>query len=801
MSLKNISLGFVFLILCIGNGALIAQTTSETVPDTTIQENALSINEISSETEALRTRLKSLREVLKPNAKTLEVDSILDTAQVSISIGRDSLYKEIDALSRRELKIREVTWNDYKGKLKSVQLILNDRTEEVNSVNDELIEERTKWENTKVLLLQNTESKDVFASLDTMIFSLDDMIEISHVRLDSLFKVEKRITDLILVVDEAKSEIKRYERQKQKEYFTLDSPPIWVSETVDTNQVADTALIEEHRISDGISADFDSLKDFVESSARPVIGQLVFMLFVFVLLIWVNAKWGPVSLHLDALTELQVKTIIKSQLSSAVVIGVLVASFFYDSVVPVFSEIQIFLVLAASTYLIPRITTRKMTGFMLLIFAAFLIQSTEPYFESRSFELRMVLLLKSVVIFPAIYWGRKIMNAHALMFDYLVKVFNLIAPVYLFLTVASIFFNVIGMVNLADVLLNGIVISTSLGMVVFMAVKIITNLLLLVIQIRKSNEVQPLSVMVEATTKRFQPIIAFSGFVLWVIYTLSGFDVQQNVVDWLFGLLEITWEIGETKISLGSLLSFSSLFIGSIILAKLVASLFHDEWMLKVLPRGVAPAISLVLRIVVIGLGVYLAFSAAGYDVSKLGLVFGALSVGIGFGLQNVVLNFIAGLILAFERPINLGDAIEVDSEMGEVTNIGVRSSSIRTYSGAEAIIPNGDLISKKVVNWTLADRDRRSKIRMRTSASADPNFVIALFNKVATDHDCTFKDPAPKTYFYGYGEDGNLEFALLYWTTFSDTLRTNSEIALEVFNKLKEEGIEAPIPNQRNFK
>ncbi len=801
MSLKNISLGFVFLILGMVNSLLLAQPSNESSSDTTLKENALTINEISSETEVLRTRLKSLREVLKPNAKTLEVDSILDTAQVSISIGRDSLFKEIDVLSRRELKIREVTWSDYKGKLKSVQLILNNRTQEVNGVNNELIDERTKWENTRTLLLQNTESKDVFASLDTMIFSLDDMIETSHVRLDSLFKVEKRITDLILLVDEAKSEIKRYERQKQKEYFTLDSSPIWMSEPLDTAQVIDSANVEEHRVLDGVLSDFNSLKDFVQSSAKPVVGQILFMLFVFLLLIWVNHKWGQVSLHLDNLIELQVKTIIKSQLSSTLVIGVLIGSFFFDSVVPVFSEIQIFLVLAASTYLIPRITTSRMTGFMLLVFAAFLIQSTEPYFESRSFELRMVLLLKSTIVFPAIYWGRKIMNAHALMFDYLVKVFNLVAPIYLFLTLTSMLFNVIGMVNLADVLLNGVVISTSLGMVVFMAVKIITNLLLLVIQIRKSSELQPLSVMVEATTKRFQPVIAFLGFILWVIYTLSGFDVQQNVMDWLYGLLEISWKIGETKISLGSLLSFSSLFVGSIILAKIVASLFHDEWMLRVLPRGVAPAISLVLRIVVIALGVYLAFSAAGYDVSKLGLVFGALSVGIGFGLQNVVLNFIAGLILAFERPINLGDAIEVDNEMGEVTNIGVRSSSIRTYSGAEAIIPNGDLISKKVVNWTLADRDRRSKIRMRTSASANPDFVIELFNKVANDHASTFKDPAPKTYFYGYGEDGNLEFALLYWTTFSDTLRTNSEIALEVFNKLKEEGIDAPIPNQRNFK
>ena len=251
-------------------------------------------------------------------------------------------------------------------------------------------------------------------------------------------------------------------------------------------------------------------------------------------------------------------------------------------------------------------------------------------------------------------------------------------------------------------------------------------------------------------------------------------------------------------ISLGGILAFVGIFIFTLIVSKIAAALFQDEWMVNVLPRGVAPAISLVLRIVVIVLGLYAGLTAAGVDLSKLGFILGALGVGIGFGLQNVVLNFVSGLILAFERPINLGDTIEVDMEMGVVTNIGVRSSNIRAYSGAEVIIPNGDLISKKVVNWTLSNRNRRSKVPMKTSPDADPERVIELFNKIALDHPNTSPVPPPKTYFYGYGPDGNLNFALLYWTTFSDTLKTDSAIALMIFKTLKEEGIQAPAPVRR---
>jgi potassium-dependent mechanosensitive channel len=174
------------------------------------------------------------------------------------------------------------------------------------------------------------------------------------------------------------------------------------------------------------------------------------------------------------------------------------------------------------------------------------------------------------------------------------------------------------------------------------------------------------------------------------------------------------------------------------------------------------------------------------------------LGVGIGFGLQNVVLNFISGLILAFERPINIGDTIEVEQEMGVVTDIGVRSSHIRSYSGYESIIPNGDLISKKVINYTLSNRDRRSKILMKTAPNADPEKVIELLNRIASDHPNTYSDPEPETFFYGYDPDGTLSFALLYWSTFSDTLETDSAIALDIFSALKKAGIQAPAPVRR---
>jgi small-conductance mechanosensitive channel len=335
-------------------------------------------------------------------------------------------------------------------------------------------------------------------------------------------------------------------------------------------------------------------------------------------------------------------------------------------------------------------------------------------------------------------------------------------------------------------------------MVVYLSVLIITSLLILVFSLRKSYQIQTFDAWVRATHQRIQPLLQWIGLISWVFFTLEGFGLLGIISSWWQEILMIKWIIGEMTISLGGILAFLGIIIFTFIIAKVAGAVFQDEWMVNFLPRGMGPAISLVLRIVVVTLGLYAGLSAAGVDLSKLGFIVGALGVGIGFGLQNVVLNFVSGLILAFERPINLGDTIEVDMEKGVVTNIGVRSSNIRTYSGSEVIIPNGDLISKKVVNWTLSNRERRSRIQMKTAPDADPEKVIELFNSIAMDHPATRSNPAPKTYFYGYGPDGNLNFALMYWTTFSDTLKTDSEISLKIFDALKREKIQAPAPVRR---
>ena len=203
-----------------------------------------------------------------------------------------------------------------------------------------------------------------------------------------------------------------------------------------------------------------------------------------------------------------------------------------------------------------------------------------------------------------------------------------------------------------------------------------------------------------------------------------------------------------------------------------------------------------VVNYVVWGSGVLLSAAAAGLSATQLTVVFGALGVGIGFGLQNVVGNFVSGLILIFERPIKVGDRVQTTDHFGVVTGIGIRASTIRTFEGAEVVVPNADLVSKEFVNWTRTDMTRRVEIVVRVALGSEPETVLEILRNAAASHPKTLDEPAPTALMTGFGES-SLDFRLLTWTRIDDFLDVASDLHVAVNNALKEAGIRIPFPQR----
>jgi small-conductance mechanosensitive channel len=180
------------------------------------------------------------------------------------------------------------------------------------------------------------------------------------------------------------------------------------------------------------------------------------------------------------------------------------------------------------------------------------------------------------------------------------------------------------------------------------------------------------------------------------------------------------------------------------------------------LDHGVSFAVSAVIRYCLITAGLLLAMAAMGIDLTKVTLLAGAIGVGVGLGLQGFVNNFVSGVILFIERPITAGDTVQIGDSSGVVQTIGVRASTIRTPQGAEVIIPNADLISKSVTNWTLNNRKRGVEIDVSVGRVAEPESVIRLLHAAAAGIEGICASPAPRAWLNALGAD--LTYRLKVW-------------------------------------
>jgi small-conductance mechanosensitive channel len=211
----------------------------------------------------------------------------------------------------------------------------------------------------------------------------------------------------------------------------------------------------------------------------------------------------------------------------------------------------------------------------------------------------------------------------------------------------------------------------------------------------------------------------------------------------------------------------------------------------------VPAAISTGVHYFIISAALLFGTAAAGLDLTKLAIVVGALSVGIGFGLQNVVNNFISGLILLFERPIQVGDHVLVGQLMGRMTRIGIRASTVRTYDGSEVIVPNGDLISQQVVNYTLSDRDRRMEVVVGVAYGTDLEKARSVIEDALNTVSLVISDPPSQVLFRGFGES-SLDFRILFWVDdFENGLRAISEVGIAVDQALRQADIVIPFPQR----
>jgi len=485
----------------------------------------------------------------------------------------------------------------------------------------------------------------------------------------------------------------------------------------------------------------------------------------------------------------------KNPLVSALLLVTTITPYFYDHP-PVFILESAFLITTVLVLILVRsYFPLSLFHFLLQLFFLTIIYSlSNLLIQITNFDRYLILTLSVASIFFAAWFFvrlKKEPQGH-------LKYTKLTLYFFMAMQLLSLILNITGRFSLSKIVGITAVFNLWLTMSLYFIIRIIIQTLFLQLHSKRAQHSLISYVDYSILQSKLRNILSLFAGLLWIFFLLQNLNIDDLVHDSLIDFLTLHRSIGDSTFTLGGFVLFFIVIWASSMLSKLI-SYFYDISAQHSTDLTAAKkknrASTLLIRIAVFTVGFLLAVAASGFPLDKLTIIFSAFGVGIGFGLQNVTNNLVSGMILAFEKPIQIGDIIEVDGKSGTVMEIGIRSSKLGTSDGSEVIIPNADLISHHVENWTLNNSNRRIQILISAAYGSDIEKVKKLLTDMLTKRNDIMKTPEPSV-FVNNITDKSVDFRLLFWAADLSTSNTLRSLVLsDIYAAFNKEGIVIPAP------
>jgi small-conductance mechanosensitive channel len=365
------------------------------------------------------------------------------------------------------------------------------------------------------------------------------------------------------------------------------------------------------------------------------------------------------------------------------------------------------------------------------------------------------------------------------------------AWIALVMCAVSLVANIFGYVSLSILFGNALLRSAYLALILYAAVEVLAGIVALVLRSRLLGLFSVVNRHRELLERRARLVVQWLAIVLWVLFALDRLLLRDPLLEAFRTAMGSELAFGSLRLSLQDVVAFGLTVWAAFLISRFARFLLEEEVYPRArLRQGLPYAISTLLNYVILLVGFFVAMAVLGVDMTKVTILVGAFSVGVGLGLQNIINNFFAGLILLFERPVKVGDIIQIEDATGYVERIGIRASVIRTRSGADVIVPNGKLIADRVINWTLSSRQHGIELPISVAQDTDPTRVVALLERTAAAHPLVTGDPPPQALVVKLGPD-TLGLELRAWTERVDHwMQIRSELAISIRAALAAENI-----------
>ncbi len=789
---------FLFLIPA-GNmiGQSLLKPTQEVVPKADTVKKAVkaiplnSINNVSAESFALFSRLNA--DFIGINDRTLIASRVDSVTKKINTFFADTSGADFKHLNFREYEILGNSILLLKNDITTIQSRINLKLQALEKGEIILRENKQQW----ILTYEENFSRETPEAIMRRILSVinhnDSVFQILQKDIDFLLTHSDKVTGQQIRLDQFENELETYRKISSSNVFRVDGPPIWAFFSG-----KDSTIVSEQW-----QLFRTNFRDDSNVLLREYSGRLIFLLFYFILLVafiyWLRATVkDPDIKEKKVILSLYVNEIFQKPFEVCLLIGL----YFVWIIIPemptsygsFLAIISVYAILRLAIDIMPHGYRKFLFGFAI----AFILLRFYSLFYDQNFFSRLMLLAAQVI---AIIYLLKFVKSRRITYAKRRSTFNnlltVLSVIYLAFLFVALIGNIAGTISFSEFLSTGIIRSGFLIITTYVGFQICSALVFLLLSspvFQGSNIIQKQAGYIFT---RFYRLLRLFFVLSWFYIGLDHFKTRQMFFEWGSGFMTREIQVGEATFSLINIILFFTVILLSIWISRVIRVILNEEVFPRVkVERGIPGTVIMLLRITIISIGFLLAAAAAGMKLSNLTIILGAFSVGIGFGLQNIFNNLVSGLILAFERPIKEGDILEVNSLLGTVKKIGIRASVIRTFAGAEVIVPNGELISNDLINWTLSDQFRRADIRVGVAYGTDPEKVIKLLIQVAGENKRVNPFPAPQAFFIEFG-DSSLNFRLLAWIDQDYRFEVESELMVDINRKLKESGIEIPFPQR----
>lgn len=793
-----------------GQNASNSGNSNRSSPSPVIEPTPIAVSSIVGQAEAVTDRLRALRSASAERSGVSEIEAEFPIVEAEIEsssaedlrilAGNSSLdeLREIDSKWRATTR-RLLTWKD----------LLQERATVVDGDIAELERLLQVWRLTLGAVQRPADAvgSDVAASgavdgvpaeivrrVNETIAAIENARRQAQDRRAELLALQTRTSEAESRANAVRDEVKAARGRTLNNLLFRDEPPVWAPQDgiISLGDLANESV-------GSFSAQVEQLRAYAGGRAERFALHGIVFLLITAGLYWARRRVRPFVEKEPKLEK--AAQIFSLPIATGLILSILASSWIYPQAPRLLTSLIGAAALVPVVFLLRRMVERPLFIILNALVVLYFVDRLREILSGQPFTARVLFLAELLGAVLFLLWFLKskklsssVEAAHYRIFRTTRKFVPFVLGVFAFALAANVF----GFVSLSYLVGNGVLGSAYLAIIIYTVVQIIRGLTIFALRVPPLSKTLIVKNNRPIIRERSVRIVRWAAFILWFLVALNLFSIRQPVLGFFRDLFSWSATVGTITFSLGSVVLFFLMMWTAVLISRFLRFIFEED----VYPRigfggGVSYAVSTMLHYSILVIGFLIAVGVLGVDFTKFALIAGAVGIGIGFGLQNIINNFVSGLILLVERPVKVDDTVQIGEHTGRLRQIGLRASVLRKVDGSDVIVPNSQLISEEVINWTMSDEKRRIDIPVGVAYGTDPRTVVELLAPIADKYKEILLDPPPRVLFLGLGES-SLDFELRLWTAQTDGwVGLRSDIMTSVYEVLTASGIEIPFPQR----